>query len=35
MEIKSDENLREWFQLNLDMRVVHINAMINDFEGPL
>jgi hypothetical protein len=34
MEIKSDENLHEWFQLNVD-RVVHINAQINDFEGPL
>jgi hypothetical protein len=35
MEINSDENLREWFQLNLDKGVVHINAQINDFEGPL
>ena len=35
MEIKSDEKLFEWFQLNLDKGVVEINAQINDFEGPL
>ena len=35
MEIKSDEQLFEWFQLNLDKGVVRINAQINDFEGPL
>ena len=35
MEIKSDEELFEWFQLNLDKGVVRINAQINDFEGPL
>ncbi|KAG2565214.1 hypothetical protein PVAP13_7NG061400 [Panicum virgatum] len=35
MEIKSYENLREWFQLNLDRGVVHINTQMNDFEGPL
>ena len=35
MEIKSDEELFEWFQLNLDKGVVRINAQINNFEGPL
>ncbi|KAG2607121.1 hypothetical protein PVAP13_4NG199422, partial [Panicum virgatum] len=35
MEIKSDEQLLEWFQLNLDKGIVRINAQINDFEGPL
>jgi len=35
IEIKSDEQLFEWFQLNLDKGVVEINAQINDFEGPL
>ena len=35
MEIKSDEELFEWFQLNIDKGVVRINAQINDFEGPL
>ena len=35
MEIKSDEQLLEWFQLNLDKGIVWINAQINDFEGPL
>ena len=29
MEIKSDEELFEWFQLNLDKGVVWINAQIN------
>jgi hypothetical protein len=32
-KIKSDENLRKWFQLNLDRGVVYINAQINDFEA--
>ncbi|KAG2616591.1 hypothetical protein PVAP13_3NG248708 [Panicum virgatum] len=35
MEIKSNEQLLEWFQLNLDKGIVRINAQINDFEGPL
>jgi hypothetical protein len=35
IEIKSDEQLFEWCQLNLDGGVVHINAQVNDFEGPL
>ena len=35
MKIKSNEQLLEWFQLNLDKGVVQINAQVNDFEGPL
>ena len=35
MEIKSDENLLEWFLTNVDNGLVCINARINDFEGPL
>lgn len=35
MEIKSDENLLEWFLINVEKRVACINAQINDFEGPL
>jgi hypothetical protein len=35
IEIKSDEHLIEWFQLNLENGVVCIVAQINDFEGPL
>jgi hypothetical protein len=35
MEIKSNEQLLEWFQLNIDKGVVHMNAQINDFVGPL
>ncbi|BAF11291.2 Os03g0215600 [Oryza sativa Japonica Group] len=35
VEIKSDEHLREWFQLNIDKGVVCIDAKINDFNGPL
>ena len=35
MEVKSDEQLLEWFQLNLDKGIVRINTQINDFEGPL
>jgi hypothetical protein len=35
IEIKSDEHLMEWFELNLENRVVCIVAQINDFEGPL
>jgi len=27
--------LLEWFDLNKDKGLVHINAQINDFEGPL
>jgi hypothetical protein len=35
IEIKSDEHLLEWFELNLENGVVCIVAQINDFEGPL
>jgi hypothetical protein len=35
IEIKSDEQLFEWYQLNVDKGVVQINAQVNDFEGPL
>jgi hypothetical protein len=34
-EIKSDEELVDWFLLNLEKGTVCINAQINDFEGPL
>ena len=34
MEIKSDENLLEWFLINVENELVCINAQINDFEGP-
>jgi hypothetical protein len=33
--IKSDEQLLEWFYLNLENGVVHIDPQINDFDGPL
>jgi hypothetical protein len=32
--IKSDEQLFEWFNLNLENGVAHIDAQINDFDGP-
>ena len=35
IEIKTDEQLLEWFELNKDKENVYINAQINDFEGPL
>ena len=35
LEIKTDENLLEWFQLNIDNGEVPIFAEIKDFEGPL
>ena len=35
MEIKSDENLLEWFLINVDNGLVCINDQINDFEGLL
>ena len=35
MEIKSDENLLEWFLINVKDGLVRINTQINDFEGPL
>jgi hypothetical protein len=33
--IKSDEQVHELFQLNIEKGVVHIDAQINDFDGPL
>jgi hypothetical protein len=33
--IKSDEQSLEWFYQNLENGVVHIDAQINDFDGPL
>jgi hypothetical protein len=33
--IKSDEQLREWFNLNLENGVVQIDAQINNFDGLL
>ncbi|RLM50344.1 hypothetical protein C2845_PMPSC049106 [Panicum miliaceum] len=35
MEIKSDENLLDWFLLNVEKGFVCINAQVNDFDGPL
>ena len=35
MKIKSDEQLLESFQLNLEKGVVQIHARINDFKGLL
>jgi hypothetical protein len=35
VEIKSDENLLNWFQLNIEKGEVGIYAEIKDFEGPL
>ena len=34
-EIKSDEQLLEWFVLNLDKGVACVNVQMNDFEGAL
>jgi hypothetical protein len=33
--IKSDEQVLQWFLMNLEKRVVHIDAQINDVNGPL
>ena len=35
MKIKSDENLLEWFLINVENELICINAQIDDFEGPL
>jgi len=35
MNIKSDENLLEWFLLNIEKGLVCINAQVIDFHGPL
>jgi hypothetical protein len=34
-QIKSDEHVLEWFEMNLEKGVVYIDAQINDFDGPL
>ena len=34
-EIKSDENLVELYLLNVEKRLVCMNAQVNDFHGPL
>jgi hypothetical protein len=33
--IKSDEQVLQWFQMNLEKGIVHIDAQINDFDGSL
>jgi hypothetical protein len=33
--IKSDEHVLEWFQMNIEKGVVHIDAQSNDFDGQL
>jgi hypothetical protein len=33
--IKSDEQVLEWFHMNLEKGVAHIDAQINDFDCPL
>jgi hypothetical protein len=33
--IKSDEQLLEWFNLNLENGVAYIDAQINAFDGPI
>jgi hypothetical protein len=33
--IESDEQLLEWFNLNLENEVVHIDARIDSFDSPL
>jgi hypothetical protein len=35
VEIKNDEQLLEWCEINLQQGTMHINAQINDFDGPL
>ncbi|KAG2567858.1 hypothetical protein PVAP13_7NG273524, partial [Panicum virgatum] len=35
IEIKSDEDMLEWFECNLNKRVAQINAQVNEFVGPL
>jgi hypothetical protein len=34
-EIRSDEQLKQWLDANLEKGVAHIEAQINDFLGPL
>ena len=35
IEIKSDEDMLEWFECNLNKGVAQINAQVNEFVGPL
>ena len=35
IEIKTDKQLFEWFELNKENGKVHIVGQINDFDGPL
>jgi hypothetical protein len=35
VEIKNDEQLLEWCEINLQQGTVHIDAQINDFDDPL
>ncbi|KAG2651226.1 hypothetical protein PVAP13_1NG252719, partial [Panicum virgatum] len=35
IEITSDEQLLQWFELNQERRVLHIDAQIDDFQGPI
>jgi hypothetical protein len=34
-QIKNDEHVLEWFEMNLEKGVVYIDAQINDFDDPL
>ena len=33
--LRSDEQLKEWLDLNIENGIAHIEAQINDFSGPL
>jgi hypothetical protein len=35
IEIKSDEQLLEWFELNIESEIMCVDAEIKDFDGPL
>jgi hypothetical protein len=35
VEIRNDEQLLEWCEMNLQQGRVHTIAQINDFDGPL
>lgn len=35
VEIKTDEHLLQWFDLNLENGIMYIDAEIKDFDGPL
>jgi hypothetical protein len=34
-EIKTNEQLVEWFELNLQYGVMHVDVEIKNFDGPL